>query len=91
MYVLVLSSMYRYKTSMISLCSWKAFKDEMEVMLTESDRKGMMVPRVKKFNRKTSIYTYPLPECACLQHSNNSTLKLTDSANVLNSYHEPTR
>ncbi|XVF64627.1 hypothetical protein PTKIN_Ptkin09bG0183300 [Pterospermum kingtungense] len=54
--------------------SWEAFKDEMEVMLTESDRKGITVPRVKKFNRKTSIYTYPLPECACLQQSNNSTL-----------------
>ncbi|XP_022748156.1 uncharacterized protein At1g04910-like isoform X2 [Durio zibethinus] len=71
--------------------SWKAFKEEMEVMLAESDRKGMMVPRVKKFNRKTSIYTYPLPECACLQHSNNSTLKLTDSADVLESYYESMR
>ncbi|XVE60377.1 hypothetical protein DITRI_Ditri05aG0123900 [Diplodiscus trichospermus] len=69
--------------------SWKAFKDEMKVMLIESDRKGMMVPRVKKFNRKTSIYTYPLPECACLLHSNNSTLKLSDSAYLLDSYHEP--
>ncbi|PPD93550.1 hypothetical protein GOBAR_DD09501 [Gossypium barbadense] len=71
--------------------SWKAFKDEMEVMLAESDRKGMMVPRVKKFNRKTSIYTYPLPECACLQGSNNSTFRLTEGANVLNSHHESTR
>ncbi|XVE55390.1 hypothetical protein DITRI_Ditri03aG0154700 [Diplodiscus trichospermus] len=71
--------------------SWKAFKDEMEVMLTESDRKGMTVPRVKKFNRKTSIYTYPLPECACLQQSNNSKLKLADSADVLKSYHESMR
>ncbi|KAE8656311.1 putative naringenin-chalcone synthase [Hibiscus syriacus] len=68
--------------------SWKAFKEEMKVMLAESDRKGMMVPRVKKFNRKTSIYTYPLPECACLQSSNNSTFRLTDSANVLDYGHE---
>ncbi|OMO49833.1 GDP-fucose protein O-fucosyltransferase [Corchorus olitorius] len=71
--------------------SWKAFKDEMEAMLADSDRKGMMVPRVKKFNRKTSIYTYPLPECACLRHSQNSTLRLPDSANVLDSYHASTR
>ncbi|KAK8552253.1 hypothetical protein V6N13_120663 [Hibiscus sabdariffa] len=68
--------------------SWNAFKEEMKVMLAESDRKGMMVPRVKKFNRKTSIYTYPLPECACLQSSNNSTFRLSDSANVLDYRHE---
>ncbi|KAG4963545.1 hypothetical protein GYH30_040258 [Glycine max] len=49
--------------------SWRAFKDQMEDMLTESDRKGIMVPRVRKINRKTSVYTYPLPECRCLQQS----------------------
>lgn len=44
-------------------------------MLGESDRKGVMVPRVRKINRKTSIYTYPLPECECIFHlsSNFST------------------
>ncbi|KAB1205375.1 hypothetical protein CJ030_MR7G010684 [Morella rubra] len=47
--------------------SWQAFKDQMKEMLSESDRKGMMVPRVRKINRKTSVYTYPLPECRCLQ------------------------
>ncbi|CAI0587240.1 unnamed protein product [Linum tenue] len=52
--------------------SWKGFKDEMQVMLAESDRKGLMVPRVKKINRKTSIYMYPLPECSCLQAQNSS-------------------
>ncbi|GLT69483.1 hypothetical protein SLA2020_416310 [Shorea laevis] len=57
--------------------SWKAFKNQMEVMLTESDRKGMTVPRIKKINRKTSIYAYPLPECSCLQQFHNSTPKLT--------------
>ncbi|GKV37637.1 hypothetical protein SLEP1_g45641 [Rubroshorea leprosula] len=56
--------------------SWKAFKNQMEVMLTESDHKGMMVPRIKKINRKTSIYAYPLSECSCLQQYHNSTLKL---------------
>ncbi|KAK7373118.1 hypothetical protein VNO80_06515 [Phaseolus coccineus] len=49
--------------------SWRAFKDQMEDMLSESDRKGIMVPRVRKINRKTSVYTYPLPECRCLQQS----------------------
>ncbi|CAN1235779.1 O-fucosyltransferase 11, partial [Linum perenne] len=56
--------------------SWKAFKDEMQEMLTESDNKGLMVPRVKKINRKTSIYQYPLPECSCLQPQNSSSLRL---------------
>ncbi|KAK3230719.1 hypothetical protein Dsin_002600 [Dipteronia sinensis] len=59
--------------------SWRTFKDEMEIMLSESDRKGMMVPRLRKINRKTSVYTYPLPECSCLLQSDNSTLKLTHS------------
>ncbi|XP_059433761.1 O-fucosyltransferase 10 [Corylus avellana] len=52
--------------------SWKAFEDEMEEMLNESDRKGVMVPRVKKFNRKTSVYTFPLPECRCIQKSHKN-------------------
>ncbi|XP_065847048.1 O-fucosyltransferase 10-like [Euphorbia lathyris] len=62
--------------------SWKAFKAQMEIMLTDSDRKGLLVPRVKKINRKTSIYTYPLPECGCLQ-SHNTSLKLTHTTNTL--------
>ncbi|KFK32890.1 hypothetical protein AALP_AA6G300900 [Arabis alpina] len=45
---------------------WEVFKKEMKLMLGESDRKGVMVPRVRKINRKTSIYTYPLPECECI-------------------------
>ncbi|KAG6707350.1 hypothetical protein I3842_06G026200 [Carya illinoinensis] len=52
--------------------SWKAFKDQMKEMLNESDRKGIMVPRVRKLNRKTSVYTYPLPECRCLQKSDKN-------------------
>lgn len=51
--------------------SWKEFKEQMGVMLSESDRKGLMVPRIRRFNRKTSVYTYPLPECRCLQKSHN--------------------
>uniref|UniRef100_A0A1J3K0S4 O-fucosyltransferase family protein n=1 Tax=Noccaea caerulescens TaxID=107243 RepID=A0A1J3K0S4_NOCCA len=55
---------------------WEDFKKEMKVMLGESDRKGVMVPRLRKINRKTSVYTYPLPECECIFHlsSNSSTI-----------------
>ncbi|KAF4368617.1 hypothetical protein CsatB_008199 [Cannabis sativa] len=56
--------------------SWRGFKDEMEAMLAESDRKGMIVPRVKKINRKSSVYTYPLPECRCLQQPQNHQVDL---------------
>ncbi|KAI3464472.1 hypothetical protein Pfo_021135 [Paulownia fortunei] len=52
--------------------SWDTFKDEMESMLAESDRKSIMVPRVKKSTRKGSIYLNPLPECRCLWESQNS-------------------
>ncbi|XP_027339080.1 O-fucosyltransferase 10-like [Abrus precatorius] len=52
--------------------SWGAFKEEMQTMLSESDRKGIMVPRVRKINRKTSVYMYPLPECSCLQQSHTT-------------------
>ncbi|KAI3419819.1 O-fucosyltransferase family protein [Psidium guajava] len=62
--------------------SWSSFKLQMEAMLRENDRKGMIVPRVKKFNRKTSIYTYPLPECGCLQQSNDSALRPVHTWNV---------
>ncbi|KAF5954937.1 hypothetical protein HYC85_007793 [Camellia sinensis] len=57
--------------------SWKAFKDKMEAMVAESDRKGAMVPRVTKSNRKSSIFSHPSPECKCLWESKNSTLKWT--------------
>lgn len=52
--------------------SWKEFKEQMGVLLLESDQKGLMVPRLRRFNRKTSVYTYPLPECRCLQKSHNT-------------------
>lgn len=64
------------------ICSWKDFKDDMDAMLLESDRKGMMIPRVRKFNRKNSIYTFPLPECDCLQ-SHDSSLGLNHTLNAL--------
>ncbi|XAR62609.1 hypothetical protein NMG60_11017434 [Bertholletia excelsa] len=53
--------------------SWKAFKNQMEEMLTESDRKGLMVSRAKRSNRKTSIFQNPIPECRCLWESKNFT------------------
>ncbi|CAL8997207.1 unnamed protein product [Prunus brigantina] len=52
--------------------SWKDFKLEMEAMLTESDRKGKIIPRVKKFTKKSSVYSYPLPDCGCLQKHNST-------------------
>ncbi|KAL6515576.1 hypothetical protein OROHE_018610 [Orobanche hederae] len=55
------------------IISWGSFKDEMETMLVESDRKSIMVPRVKKSTRKGSVYLNPLPECRCLWGSQNST------------------
>lgn len=62
--------------------SWSAFKDEMKLMLAESDRKGIMVPRVRKSNRRNSLYSNPLPECRCLWESQNSTLKWTDNIDI---------
>lgn len=53
--------------------SWIDFKDQMGSMLAESDRKGIMVPRVKKSTRKGSIYSNPLPECRCLWESKRAT------------------
>uniref|UniRef100_A0A5B7AFA2 O-fucosyltransferase family protein n=1 Tax=Davidia involucrata TaxID=16924 RepID=A0A5B7AFA2_DAVIN len=63
--------------------SWDAFKDQMKAMLAESDRKGIMIPRVRKTKRKTSIYTNPLPDCRCLWESQNSTLKSTHTFHML--------
>lgn len=54
--------------------SWKVFKDQMQAMLAENDRKGIMVPRVKKSNRKSSIFKNPMPECRCLWEPKNLTL-----------------
>ncbi|KAM3238415.1 O-fucosyltransferase 10 isoform X2 [Capsicum annuum] len=53
--------------------SWIDFKHQMGSMLAESDRKGIMVPRVKKSTRKGSIYSNPLPECRCLWESERAT------------------
>ncbi|KAK6114866.1 hypothetical protein DH2020_007135 [Rehmannia glutinosa] len=54
-------------SSLVYIVSWLAVgihsRIEMESMLAESDRKSIMVPRVKKSTRKGSIYLNPLPEC----------------------------
>ncbi|CAK9139856.1 unnamed protein product [Ilex paraguariensis] len=62
--------------------SWQDLKDQMGAMLAESDRKGLMVPRVKKYDRKTSIYSNPLPGCRCLWQSQNSSLKWTNISHI---------
>ncbi|CAM8972022.1 unnamed protein product [Rhodiola kirilowii] len=49
--------------------SWEDFKDQMQAMLLESDRVGIMVPRPRKATKKASVYTFPLPDCSCLQNS----------------------
>ena len=64
-------------------CSWKAFKNQMESMLIQSDRKGMDVLGTKKSRRKSSIYAYPWPECRCLLESQNSTIKLAPTPLML--------
>ncbi|KAG1369842.1 O-fucosyltransferase 11 [Cocos nucifera] len=48
--------------------SWKVFKEEMETMLHESNRKGIMFRKSKQ-----SIYAYPSPDCTCHQDLINST------------------
>nr|XP_010930931.1 O-fucosyltransferase 10 [Elaeis guineensis] len=48
--------------------SWKVFKEEMETMLHESNRKGMTFRKSKQ-----SIYAYPSPDCTCHQDLINST------------------
>ncbi|CAH2079415.1 unnamed protein product [Thlaspi arvense] len=60
---------------------WEVFKKEMKLMLGESDRKGVMVPRLRKINRKTSIYTYPLPECECIFHLSSN---FSNTGNIQN-------
>ncbi|XP_010274355.1 PREDICTED: uncharacterized protein At1g04910-like [Nelumbo nucifera] len=67
--------------------SWKDFKVHVEEMLVESDRKGIMVPRMGQESKQTSIYAYPFPECRCLHGSQNLTLS---SAQTLHSIgHKP--
>ncbi|KAL9688967.1 hypothetical protein QQ045_033396 [Rhodiola kirilowii] len=61
--------------------SWVDFKDQMQAMLVESDRVGIMVPRPRKFTKKASIYAFPLPDCSCLQKPQNSTLKAMNPSN----------
>ncbi|XP_047314064.1 O-fucosyltransferase 11-like [Impatiens glandulifera] len=58
--------------------SWNGFKDELGKMLDESDRKGIMVSRVGKSNRKGSVFSNPLPECKCLWESRNSSSQLDE-------------
>lgn len=53
----------------VKLGSWKAFGEEMTAVLYESERKGMMLRKSSQ-----SIYSFPLPDCTCIQDQTNSTL-----------------
>ncbi|WOK97349.1 hypothetical protein Cni_G06057 [Canna indica] len=48
--------------------SWKAFREQLERMLYESERKGKMLRKSSQ-----SVYSFPLPDCTCLQDEANST------------------
>lgn len=63
--------------------SWQEIKDEVKVMLVESNREGLMMPRIKKSNRHNSIYKYPFPQCRCLQEAQNLTVNRENVCDVL--------
>ncbi|KAL1815644.1 hypothetical protein ACET3Z_018218 [Daucus carota] len=67
-----------YNTSI----SWSSFKDEMKLMLAESDRRSVMVPRSVNSNRRDSLYSSPFPECRCVWEAWNSTLKLPHAVHM---------
>ncbi|KMT20000.1 hypothetical protein BVRB_1g000230 [Beta vulgaris subsp. vulgaris] len=63
--------------------SWQEIKDQVKGMLVESNREGLMMPRIKKSSRHNSIYKYPFPQCRCLQEGQNLTVNLANVGNVL--------
>lgn len=63
--------------------SWQEIKDQVKVMLIESNREGLMMPRIKKSSRHNSIYKYPFPQCRCLQEAQNLTVNLANVDHVL--------
>ena len=67
----------------LCLGSWQEVKEGMKTMLVESNREGIMVPKITKSNRKSSVYKHPFPECACLQEAQNLTLNLPNVDFVL--------
>ena len=52
-------------------------------MLVESNREGLMMPRIKKSSRHNSIYKYPFPQCRCLQEAQNLTVNLANVGDLL--------
>ncbi|KAL2893186.1 O-fucosyltransferase 11 [Bienertia sinuspersici] len=66
--------------------SWQEIKDEVKVMLTESNREGLMMPRIKKSSRHNSVYKYPFPQCRCLQEAQNLTVNLANVSDVLDNH-----
>lgn len=63
--------------------SWQEIKDNVKMMLVESNREGLMMPRMTKSNRKSSIYKHPFPECTCLQEAQNLTVSQSSIGEVL--------
>ncbi|XP_057523412.1 O-fucosyltransferase 10-like isoform X1 [Amaranthus tricolor] len=63
--------------------SWEEIKDQVKVMLVESNREGLMMPRIKKSSRHNSIYKYPFPQCRCLQEAQNLTVNLANVGDLL--------
>ncbi|XP_021748414.1 uncharacterized protein At1g04910-like isoform X2 [Chenopodium quinoa] len=63
--------------------SWQEIKDQVKVMLVESNREGLMMPRIKKSSRHNSIYKYPFPQCRCLQEAQNLTVNRANVGDVL--------
>lgn len=63
--------------------SWQEIKDQVKVMLVESNREGLMMPRIKKSSRHNSIYKYPFPQCRCLQEAQNLTVNIANVGDVL--------
>uniref|UniRef100_A0A7N0TCB8 O-fucosyltransferase family protein n=1 Tax=Kalanchoe fedtschenkoi TaxID=63787 RepID=A0A7N0TCB8_KALFE len=55
--------------------SWIAFKNQMEAMLIESDRQGILVPKAMNASKLVSIYSNPFPDCRCMIKP-HSTFKL---------------
>ncbi|KAK9110185.1 hypothetical protein Sjap_018245 [Stephania japonica] len=51
--------------------SWEAFKEQMTMMLAESDREGTMLPKFKKASKQPSIFEHPSQECRCVKELAN--------------------
>ncbi|KAK9111643.1 hypothetical protein Scep_019162 [Stephania cephalantha] len=53
--------------------SWEAFKEQMNLILAESDREGKMELKFKKASKQPSIFEHPSQECRCVKELANWT------------------